>query len=171
MEGWKLVLGFGVVIGCAVLYTHACNEAVCASLVSKCMLLKSCECNMLDKNNCTCCKDCHRCLAKLYTECCSCVGEWCTVTKNVFVDILLYILHTAYDICISELLFQACVRTEAPSTIRWKQVQWKNLIIPFMDFSVYLLKNLIPLCHSQHILILLISIYCISNQEEVKILD
>lgn len=64
----------GLLVGCAVVYTQACNEAVCASLVSKCMLLKSCECNMLDKNNCTCCKDCHRCLAKLYTECCSCVG-------------------------------------------------------------------------------------------------
>lgn len=54
--------------------TSGCDEAICASLVSKCLLLKSCECNMMDKANCTCCKDCHRCLARLYTECCSCVG-------------------------------------------------------------------------------------------------
>ena len=52
----------------------ACNEAVCASLVSKCMLLQSCECNLMDTQNCTCCKACHLCLARLYTECCSCVG-------------------------------------------------------------------------------------------------
>ena len=76
MEWWRLSLCIGILTGCIDIYTHACNEAVCASLVSKCMLLKSCECNMLDKNNCTCCKDCHRCLAKLYTECCSCVGEF-----------------------------------------------------------------------------------------------
>jgi len=52
----------------------ACNEAVCASLVSKCLLLKSCECDMTDRRNCTCCTDCHRCLERLYTDCCSCVG-------------------------------------------------------------------------------------------------
>ena len=54
---------------------ESCNEAVCASLVTKCMLLKSCECDMTDKSNCSCCKDCHRCLHSLYTECCSCVGK------------------------------------------------------------------------------------------------
>ena len=64
-----------VVIFLGVVYIEACNEAVCASLVSKCMLLKSCECNMLNKDNCTCCKDCHKCLDRLYTECCSCVGK------------------------------------------------------------------------------------------------
>jgi len=53
----------------------ACNEAVCASLVSKCLLLKSCECDMTDRRNCTCCTDCHRCLERLYTDCCSCVGQ------------------------------------------------------------------------------------------------
>lgn len=63
-----------ICFGACVYYTHACNEAVCASLVTKCMLLKSCECDMTKRDNCTCCKECHRCLSKLYTECCSCVG-------------------------------------------------------------------------------------------------
>lgn len=74
--GWRNqgVVIAGLAVLAMVIYCEACNEAVCASLVSKCMLLKSCECNMLNKDNCTCCKDCHKCLAKLYTECCSCVG-------------------------------------------------------------------------------------------------
>lgn len=57
----------------------ACNEAVCASSVSKCLLLKSCECDMTNRSNCTCCTDCHRCLARLYTDCCSCVGKECWI--------------------------------------------------------------------------------------------
>ncbi|CAL1544094.1 unnamed protein product [Lymnaea stagnalis] len=52
----------------------ACNEAVCAPLVSKCMLIKCCDCDMAIKANCSCCNDCQICLSKLYTECCSCVG-------------------------------------------------------------------------------------------------
>ena len=55
--------------------TEACNEAICASLVSKCLLIKSCDCNMSDKSNCACCGECQLCLAKLYSECCSCVGK------------------------------------------------------------------------------------------------
>ena len=51
---------------------HACNEAVCASIVSKCMLTQSCKCEL---RNCTCCKECFNCLDYLYAECCSCVGE------------------------------------------------------------------------------------------------
>ena len=31
-----------------------CNEAVCASIVSKCMLLQSCKCEL--QPDCTCCK-------------------------------------------------------------------------------------------------------------------
>lgn len=49
----------------------ACNEAVCASIVSKCMLLQSCKCDL--KPDCTCCKKCFECLDYLYSECCSCV--------------------------------------------------------------------------------------------------
>ncbi|KAI1285223.1 Protein twisted gastrulation [Halotydeus destructor] len=49
----------------------ACNESVCASIVSKCMLTQSCKCDL--KTNATCSKDCFYCLDYLYTECCSCV--------------------------------------------------------------------------------------------------
>jgi hypothetical protein len=50
---------------------QTCNEAVCGSIVSKCLLTQSCKC---DLKNCTCCKDCYNCLSYLYEECCSCVG-------------------------------------------------------------------------------------------------
>ncbi|KAI5730023.1 hypothetical protein M8J76_009135 [Diaphorina citri] len=50
--------------------SKGCNEAVCASIVSKCMITQSCKCDM---KNCTCCKDCLNCLSYLWTECCSCV--------------------------------------------------------------------------------------------------
>lgn len=47
-----------------------CNEAVCASIVSKCMLTQSCKC---DNKNATCSRDCFHCLDYLYSECCVCV--------------------------------------------------------------------------------------------------
>ncbi|KAG5348351.1 TSG protein, partial [Acromyrmex charruanus] len=50
--------------------SEACNEAICASVVSKCMLTQSCKCDLV---TCTCCKDCFSCLSYLYDECCSCV--------------------------------------------------------------------------------------------------
>ncbi|XP_030757616.1 twisted gastrulation protein homolog 1-A-like [Sitophilus oryzae] len=49
-----------------------CNEAVCGSVVSKCLLTESCNCDF-NFDNCSCCKDCLNCLGYLYTECCSCV--------------------------------------------------------------------------------------------------
>ncbi|XP_016837111.1 twisted gastrulation protein homolog 1-A-like isoform X1 [Nasonia vitripennis] len=48
---------------------YGCNEAICASTVSKCMLINSCKC---DLTTCSCCKDCFLCLSLLYDECCSC---------------------------------------------------------------------------------------------------
>ncbi|KAJ8682118.1 hypothetical protein QAD02_017910 [Eretmocerus hayati] len=48
----------------------ACNEAECASVVSKCMLTQSCKCDLV---NCSCCTECSNCLAKQFIECCSCV--------------------------------------------------------------------------------------------------
>lgn len=48
----------------------SCNEAVCGSVVSKCLLTQSCKCDM---KNSTCYKDCSNCLGNLYSECCSCV--------------------------------------------------------------------------------------------------
>ena len=50
----------------------SCNEAVCASIVSKCTLTQSCKCEL---RNCSCCKECFDCLSYLYSECCSCVGK------------------------------------------------------------------------------------------------
>ncbi|CAL8096430.1 unnamed protein product [Orchesella dallaii] len=48
----------------------SCNEAVCASIVSKCTLTQACKCEL---KNCTCCRECFECLTYLYDECCSCV--------------------------------------------------------------------------------------------------
>ncbi|XP_059138517.1 twisted gastrulation protein homolog 1-B-like isoform X2 [Physella acuta] len=69
----KAAVFCGAIFG-SIIVLEACNEAICAPLVSKCMLIKCCECEMTDIKNCTCCKDCQICLSKLYTECCSCVG-------------------------------------------------------------------------------------------------
>ncbi|KAJ8924722.1 hypothetical protein NQ315_000874 [Exocentrus adspersus] len=68
----KWLIPIGILTGAfLVLYqVETCNEAVCGSVVSKCLLTKSCNC---DLKNCTCCKDCSTCLSHLYTECCSCV--------------------------------------------------------------------------------------------------
>lgn len=52
--------------------SYACNEAVCASIVSKCLITQSCKCDLA---NCSCCKECFSCLSNLYSECCSCVGK------------------------------------------------------------------------------------------------
>ncbi|KAG8175059.1 hypothetical protein JTE90_000807 [Oedothorax gibbosus] len=57
---------------------NGCNEAVCASIVSKCQLTQSCKC---DAKNTTCHKDCFYCLDFLYLDCCSCV-ELCPKTNE-----------------------------------------------------------------------------------------
>ena len=41
-----------------------CNEALCASIVSKCTLLKSCECE-ITPSGCECCAKCFACLEYL----------------------------------------------------------------------------------------------------------
>lgn len=69
----RLLLGLWTLLF-LVLLSHACNDAICASRVSKCQLIKCCECDMSDKKNCSCCHDCQICLSRLYAECCSCVG-------------------------------------------------------------------------------------------------
>ncbi|XP_034116198.1 protein twisted gastrulation [Drosophila albomicans] len=56
-----------------------CNEMVCGSVVSKCLLTQSCQCRL---NDCHCCKDCHNCLGELYTECCGCL-DMCPKHKDV----------------------------------------------------------------------------------------
>ncbi|OQR72012.1 protein twisted gastrulation-like [Tropilaelaps mercedesae] len=77
-----------VVVACVCFYTqtvssaeavkqalpHGCNESVCGSVVSKCLLTQSCKCGPDPvRNNITCAKDCFYCLDYLYTDCCSCV--------------------------------------------------------------------------------------------------
>lgn len=76
LEGRKiLVVWLGAAVGliCLAQFAYSCNEMVCASIVSKCMLTQSCKCDM---KNCSCCKECSECLSYLYTECCSCL-EMC----------------------------------------------------------------------------------------------
>lgn len=65
-----LILSTTVVLFILVNVVQTCNEQVCASMVSKCMLTQSCKC---DLKNCSCCKECYNCLSYLYSECCSCV--------------------------------------------------------------------------------------------------
>jgi len=60
-----------ILLACLLARFECCNEAVCASIVSKCMLLQSCKCDLLPA--CSCCKKCFECLGYLYSECCSCV--------------------------------------------------------------------------------------------------
>ncbi|XP_055910511.1 protein twisted gastrulation [Eupeodes corollae] len=72
---------YSILILCIVTFlatkVHSCNEFVCGSVVSKCLLTQSCQCKLTD---CFCCKDCLNCLGDLYTECCSCL-EMCP-TQN-----------------------------------------------------------------------------------------
>ncbi|XP_035894181.1 protein twisted gastrulation [Anopheles stephensi] len=70
---FALLVGSVLVLLTCVQFAASCNEMVCASIVSKCMLTQSCKCDM---KSCTCCKECAECLSYLYTECCSCL-EMC----------------------------------------------------------------------------------------------
>lgn len=69
LVGWLLASVFIALLS-GTSEVEGCNEAVCASVVSKCMLTQSCKC---DLKNCSCCKECFNCLSYLYSECCSCV--------------------------------------------------------------------------------------------------
>jgi len=80
MRALLLVLGL---IYCST-KIFACNEAICASIVSKCMLLQSCKCEMMP--DCTCCKKCFECLGNLYSECCSCV-DMCPMPNSTEHDV------------------------------------------------------------------------------------
>lgn len=73
MTRTRLIIGLGavtIVFLTIASFSKACNEAICASVVSKCMLTGSCKCDLV---TCTCCKECFNCLSYLYDECCSCV--------------------------------------------------------------------------------------------------
>ena len=78
-------------------FTFSCNQVLCASIVSKCMLTQSCKCEL---KNCTCCRDCYQCLSWLWEECCSCVGELekksakCEeISSEIFLKFQIYVLN------------------------------------------------------------------------------
>lgn len=67
---------------------RSCNEAKCASLVSKCLLIEACKCECADAaagandiaiggataRNCSCARNCYQCLDALFADCCDCVN-------------------------------------------------------------------------------------------------
>ncbi|MFH4981730.1 hypothetical protein AB6A40_008439 [Gnathostoma spinigerum] len=66
--------------------TAGCSESACGPRISKCMLLKACNCTITREtilaNKCTCCNECIQCLDRQFTQCCSCVGL-CQVDKKI----------------------------------------------------------------------------------------
>ncbi|KAL7736009.1 hypothetical protein ACLKA6_002431 [Drosophila palustris] len=66
---WHFVF-FLISFGLVTAYDDECNEMLCGSIVSKCQLTQSCQCEL---NDCEI-KSCFRCLGELYTECCGCLG-------------------------------------------------------------------------------------------------
>ncbi|KAH8291623.1 hypothetical protein KR018_007411 [Drosophila ironensis] len=67
---WSLGLLLAIVLPGALANDDGCNEVVCGSVVSKCLITQSCQCKL---NECHCCQDCLNCLGELYTECCGCL--------------------------------------------------------------------------------------------------
>lgn len=63
------------VVGVGAILPQKC-ENQCASVVSKCLLLDACKCEITRDASCTCCKDCRQCLGKSFLECCSCVRKF-----------------------------------------------------------------------------------------------
>lgn len=54
----KIFLVCVIVFVVCVLWVVCCDEGVCVSIVSKCFLIKLCDCDMISLKNCICCKDC-----------------------------------------------------------------------------------------------------------------
>ena len=71
MQSSLLLLPLLLACGGRTVKQDGCNEAVCASVVSKCQLLQRCSC---DRGNTTCALDCFKCLDYLFMECCSCLS-------------------------------------------------------------------------------------------------
>lgn len=84
----KFVLWLTLITVTLIKFSESCNELVCASVVSKCMLTQSCNCDLA---TCHCCKECSSCLSYLYTECCSCVGEYFLNQKNYLNKIIKFL--------------------------------------------------------------------------------
>ncbi|XP_075230235.1 protein twisted gastrulation-like [Lycorma delicatula] len=109
-------------------FVESCNEAVCASVVSKCMITQSCKC---DLKNCSCCKECFSCLNYLYSECCSCV-DMCP-KPNYTTNALSRQSHVEDLPEAIPNLFQ--VLTAEPDS----QQRWLTFTFP-VDFNIALLK-------------------------------
>jgi hypothetical protein len=103
------------------MYGDSCNESICGSIVSKCLLTQSCKCDL--KSNVTCSKDCFYCLDFLYHECCACVGKPIRVAQSV-PDLLppfLFINWELFRIC------KKCVRSRVKAiSLRASRHTWKN---------------------------------------------
>lgn len=120
--------------------SEACNEAICASVVSKCMLTQSCKCDLV---TCTCCKECFSCLSYLYDECCSCV-ELCP-KPNITDNPLSRKSHVEEFSDPVPALFQA-LTAEADSRERWLTFTYPvdfdmSLLTPKPDEMKYQLQS------------------------------
>uniref|UniRef100_A0A0N5ASQ6 Protein twisted gastrulation n=1 Tax=Syphacia muris TaxID=451379 RepID=A0A0N5ASQ6_9BILA len=89
-----------LITGCLSLGSEDCNGAECGSRVSKCMLLGACNCSIsrerIRKNNCSCCKDCIKCLNKQFIRCCGCVGL-CDTEKKLSTQMTSYVDNLDQD--------------------------------------------------------------------------
>lgn len=143
MEGLKILPILLILIGHLSVNTFSCNEAVCGSVVSKCLLTKACNCDY-KAGNCTCCKDCNACLGNLFYECCSCV-EMCK--KPNISDSALNKKSNVEDFQESAPgLFTAL--TEGPDTFN----RWNSTIFPIdIDISQYANKKEVKLIMQQNI--------------------
>ncbi|CAG9861842.1 unnamed protein product [Phyllotreta striolata] len=106
---------------------ETCNEAVCGSVVSKCLLTKSCNC---DLKNCTCCKECFNCLSYLYSECCSCV-DMCPKPNHTGTDLSRKSHVEDFEEVVPQLF---AVLTELPDPHK----RWETKTFPVdMEFNHY----------------------------------
>ncbi|ENN75829.1 twisted gastrulation protein homolog 1-A-like [Dendroctonus ponderosae] len=119
-----------------------CNEAVCGSVVSKCLLTKSCNCDF-NFENCSCCKDCLNCLGYLYNDCCSCV-DMCPKPNSTTSPLSKKSHVEDFQETIPG-LFSAL--TEAPDTLN----RWASKTFPIdIDLSQYSNKKEIKLLTQQN---------------------
>ncbi|VEN61518.1 unnamed protein product [Callosobruchus maculatus] len=105
-------------------YSVACNEAVCGSVVSKCLLIKSCSCDLETK---PCARECFNCLGIRYEDCCTCV-DMCPKSAEDLGSLTKKSVVEDFQEAVPQ-LFQAL--TEFPDQLG----QWTALEIP-MDINI-----------------------------------
>lgn len=69
----NLLIQITLLIIATVYLSYACDEQKCARHVTRCMLMRRCEC---DLGNCSCCHDCYKCLGDSWLDCCECFGKF-----------------------------------------------------------------------------------------------